>query len=188
MIGPFGGYGSFIRTEKNRSAYDIDASVDAKPAADVKVIAYMPGCEVVMLDIPIQGTTSERQLPCKPLAWIPLHGQISPASLIQAQPVEIEIEYLALWDHRFFGIMDGLVTSIRLGTVLSRENGEFDIQLPDFYNQASMREGAFGFTLRGAGGRHLRGRLEPTPGGPIPYRLEVRSSYAPGVQFIAKPE
>jgi hypothetical protein len=57
MIGPFGGYGDFVRTEKGRSAYDIVASVDEKPTANVKVIAYFPGCEIATLEIPMQGTT-----------------------------------------------------------------------------------------------------------------------------------
>ena len=108
MIGPFGGYGDFVRAEKGRSTYGIVASLVGKPAANVKVIAYLPGCEIATLEIPTQGTNLSRSLSCKLLGRILLRGQISPISITQDyQPAEVEVDYLAMWDHQFFSIMDG---------------------------------------------------------------------------------
>ena len=74
MIGLFGGYGDLVRTEKGRSTYDVVASLDGMAGANVKVIAYLPGCEIATLEIPMQGTTLSRPLPCKGLGRILLRG------------------------------------------------------------------------------------------------------------------
>lgn len=95
MSGSFGGYGASVRAEKDRPSYDIAASVHGKPATEVKVIAYLPGCEIDTLDIPVQGTTLQWRLSCKPLGSIWLHGQISPASITRGQATEVEVSYLA---------------------------------------------------------------------------------------------
>src|SRR5262245_60298453 len=42
MTGPFGGYGGFVRPEKQRRGYEIEASVEGRPADELKVIAYLP--------------------------------------------------------------------------------------------------------------------------------------------------
>lgn len=53
MGGSFGGYGNYVKAGEARSTYEIDASVDGKPATSIKLIAYLPGCEIVTLDIPV---------------------------------------------------------------------------------------------------------------------------------------
>lgn len=186
MTGSFGGYGGFVRTETNRASYDIDASVDGKPATRVKVIAYLPGCEVVTLDIPLQHTTAERQLPCKPLGQISLHGQISPVAITQEEPAEVEVLYLAFWSHRFFGIFDGPVTTLRLGIVIPDENGHFEVDLPDFYSQTNMGDGGFQFLLRHRTTANIIAFLRPAEEDTGPHGLKVRSSYPPVVQFMAE--
>ncbi len=118
MVGSFGGYGTYVKPAKGQSAYEINAFVDGKPARDVKVIAFLPGCEIVTLDIPMQGETQERQLTCEPLEWIVFSGQISPVSITREKPAEVEVVYLAPWAHQFFGIIDGIVSSFRLGAVV----------------------------------------------------------------------
>src|SRR5215469_17534989 len=131
MSGPFGGYGSFIKAGKDLTAYKIHASVDGRPATNVKLIAYLPGCRIVTLDIAVSRTTPEQPLECQPLGTLPLHGQLVPASMTQNQTVEIEVSYLALWSHQFFGVWDWPVTTIHIGTVIPDQNGQFQVELPD---------------------------------------------------------
>ncbi len=103
MTGAFGGYGSFVRAEKGRNSYDIDDSVDGKQATNIKFIVYLSGCEIVTLDIPVVEANLSRSLPCKKLATQPVHSRVSPALLIQEDgAAEIKVEYLAMWDHRFW--------------------------------------------------------------------------------------
>ena len=187
MTGPFGGYGRSVKTEKNQSRYDIDASVDGKPAATIKVIAYLPGCEIVTLDIPLKSTAVEQRLGCKPLGWVVLHAQVFPVSITQEQPTEVEVIYLAEWSNRFFGITDGMVTPIRLGTVVPDEHGQFEFKLPNLAKQTTLGEGVFRFGLRRRNNWNRIASLRPAEpslnsfGG-----LKVRSSYSPVVQFMAE--
>jgi hypothetical protein len=37
-----------------------------------------------------------------------------------------------MWDHRFFGIADGMVTAIPITTAIPDQNGNFEVTLPDF--------------------------------------------------------
>jgi hypothetical protein len=98
-------------------------------------------------DIQVQSQTVSQQLLCVPLAQKILHGQITPASITQ-QPSEVEVTYLAMWDHCFFGIADGLVTTIPVATAIPDQNGNFEVTLPDFSAQANLGEAEFRFTLR----------------------------------------
>jgi hypothetical protein len=186
MIGPFGGYGGFVRTEKGRSTYDVVASVDGNAPASVKVIAYLPGCEIATLEIPTQGTTLSRSLSCKPLGRILLRGQISPISIIQDHPpAEVEVEYLAMWGHQFFGIMDGPVTSLHVATVVPDEKGQFEVAVPDFSKQPNLGEGEFQFILRQTTTGNIIAFLRPTSVERGDVGLKVRPSYPPLTQFLA---
>ena len=186
MIGPFGGYGDFVRTEKGRSTYDVFTSVDGKVAASVKVIAYLPGCEIATLEIPTQGTTLSRSLSCKLLGRILLRGQISPISITQDyQPAEVEVGYLAMWDHQFFGIMDGPVTFLHVATVIPDEKGQFEVAVPDFSKQTNLSEGEFQFILRQTATGNIIAFLKPTSEDSGAVGLKVRPSYPPLTQFLA---
>jgi hypothetical protein len=88
MLGPFGGYGGYVTAEKGRVSYDIPASVNGKPAGAVKIIAYLPGCEIAKLEITMQGASEARNLPCKALGRVPLHGRILPVSVVQTPGIE----------------------------------------------------------------------------------------------------
>lgn len=186
MSGPFGGHGERVKAERNRLSYNIDASVDGQAAARIKVIVYLPGCEITTLDIPLQGATVERQLPCKPLGWLLLRGQILPVSITQEQPTRVEVVYLAVWSNRFFGIFDGPVTTIRIGAVVPDENGQFEVRLPDFSQQMNLGDGEFDFVLRRARGGNIVASLRPAEATSTTYALKVSSSYPPLIQFIAE--
>jgi hypothetical protein len=186
MVGPFGGNGLALKMEKDRPSYDIDASVDGKQATNIKVIAYLPGCEIATFDIPVRGKSLERQVPCKPLGSISLQGQIFPVSTTQEQPTEVDVNYLAVWSHKFFGICDGPVTTIHLGTAVLDENGGFSTKLPDFSKQVDLGEGVFEFILRQAHGGNIIAFLKPEES-ISPYGgLKVQSSYSAVVTLIAE--
>ena len=186
MGGSFGGYGGYVRAGKNRTTYEIDASVDGKPATNIKLIAYLPGCKIATLNIPLLGATQERRLPCKPLGRISLRGQIFPVFITQEQPTEVEVAYLAMWDHQFFGIYDGMVTTIRLGTVVPDANGQFEVKLPNLHKQMNLGEGEFQFILRHPTSGNILAFLKPTVAGASSDSLKVDSSYPSVVLFMAE--
>ncbi len=91
MIGEFGGYGSYIPVEKDKLAYTFIAAVEGKPARTVKIIAYIPGCAITTLALSVSRESLSRTLTCKPLGFIPLHGQISPPAIVRRRPVAVKV-------------------------------------------------------------------------------------------------
>ena len=185
MTGPFGGYGSYVTSQKGRVSYDIPASVDGKPAGEVKIIAYLPGCEIAKLEITMQGVSEARTLSCKALRTVPLHGRILPVPVAQTAGMEVEIRYEADWDHEFFGIKDGMVTTIHIASVSPDEDGRFEVELPDFFKQADLGQGSFQFMLRNKDSGNIVATLKPEKVPPFFGGLPISSSYAPLVQFSA---
>jgi len=187
MGGAFGGSGSFVKAEKGKHSYAIDASVDGIPAGSIKIIAYLPGCEIVTIDLQLHGEESLQQLVCKPMGSVSLHGQIFPVSITQDQPVEVEVTYLAEWSHRFFGICDGPITTIHVGTVVPDENGKFLVELPDLNRQTDLGEGKFELKLRNRTSWNIIAWLKPADTSANPFGLlRVRASYSPLEQFMAE--
>jgi hypothetical protein len=185
MSGSFGGYGSYVTAEKGRVSYDIPASVDGKPAGAVKIVAYLPGCEIVKLEITMQAKQEVRTLPCEPLGRVSMHGRILPIAVAQTPGIELEIRYEADWDHEFFGIADGMVTTIHVATVTPDEDGRFEAEVPDFFKQSGLGQGSFQFTLRNTVNRNIVAMLRPTNMPRFFGGLAIRPSYTPFVELSA---
>ncbi|HEV2400181.1 MAG TPA: hypothetical protein VGS27_24800 [Candidatus Sulfotelmatobacter sp.] len=186
MTGPFGGYGGFVTPARDRLSYQIIAAVDGKLAERVKLIAYAPGCQIETLDIQVQSQTVSRQLSCVPLAQTILRGQIMPTPIMQ-QPSEVEVAYVAMWDHRFFGIADGPVTTFHVATAIPDQSGRFEVSLPDFSVQANLGEAEFRFTLREIKTGNIIASLSPAEDAPAPRGLRVEASYPPLIRFSSIP-
>lgn len=184
MTGPFGGYGSAVSPERGQSSYTIVASQDGNNANRLKLIAYFPGCEIETLDIQVP-TAGSQELACRPIRQITLHGQIAPASIVSQQS-EIEVSYLAVWDHKFFGIADGPVTTIRVATAVPDANGVFSVSLPDLHSQAGLCDGEFHFTLRQIHTGNIVALLIPIDVRSEWHDLKVQASYPSPVHFSAE--
>lgn len=187
MTGPFGGFGSFVGPENGRSMCEIVASVDGKPANRVKIIAYAAGCQIETFDIPMVSQTTSQQFSCIPLKQKTLRGQITPPPITQ-RATEVEVTYLAMWDHQFFGIGDGFVTAIPIATGIPDQNGNFEVTLPDLGAQSNLGEAALMFTLNELKPRKRLGTLSPENHGRDPLSLKVASSYPPLIRFSLIPD
>lgn len=185
MLGTFGGYGGHVTREKGRVSYDIPASVNGKSAEVVKIIAYMPRCEIAKLEIAMVGPSEIRTIPCKELGQVPLHGRILLVSTGQTPGLEVEIRYEADWDHEFFGIADGMTTSIQIATVIPDEDGRFEVELPDFFSQAGLGKGSLQFLLRNKSSGNIMAILKPVNMSQYFGGLAIRSSYEPFALFSA---
>jgi hypothetical protein len=186
VLGPFGGYGGYVRAEKDRESYDIDPYVDDQPAKDIKVISYLPGCEITAFEVTLSDMPVERRLDCHPLGTISFRGRALPVSMIRNRDLEIEVRYLADWSLGFFGIFDGAETQIRLGSVRPDWDGKFEIMLPDFYQAALSRNGEFEFILREVRTGNIISFLRPTEGmSRSRDSLSVQASY-PTIEFTAE--
>ena len=185
MTGAFGGYGVLIGGKPNVETYTIDAGVGDSPAVDVKVIAWLPGCEMPAFDVKVQEQKIERSLECKPLSSVHFKGQLTPGRVLVpvGKPVEITVDYLAEWSHRFFGIYDGMVPQFRVGASSMNDQGFFEISLPDLATQPGMTDGEFTFTLREKRTGNILAFLHPGQNGSVTHNLKVLHEYAPVEYF-----
>ena len=188
MTGPFGGYGNWVKAESKHTAFEIEASVDDKPAADVKVIAWLPGCEITTHDISIEHEKEEIQLSCKPLHLVNFEGQLFPNSILADRRTEIEVTYLADWAFRFFDIADGAVPLFRLGKTSPDPDGNFQIKLPDLTTQVRITDGEFQFILREKGTGNIVARLKPMDTATTPGNLKILPEYPAVIRFATEPQ
>lgn len=186
MVGPFGGYGMWVKADKNRTAYEIDASVEGQAAGNLKVIAWLPGCEIITLEIPIKTDKIERELTCKALSSVDFTGQIFPGGIANGRSTEVEANYLAVWSHRFFGLYDGPVTTFYIGKVIPDIYGIFHIKLPDLASQSGMSEGQLDFILREKPTGNIIAFLKPIDVSANSRWLKVVHEYPSMVRFAAE--
>ncbi len=180
LEGPFGGYGQVIRPKTGQRAFDIAAGVDTQPAVNVKVIAYLPACQYVRLDLPIEDRTTTKDLRCSPLGTRRLRGKI--LGPIIDGPLAIDVTYDPLWSHGFFGIADGMTATVHVARV-TIARGEFTVDLPDLVSEGV---GFFDFTLIDLStGR--ASTLTPVQNGKTADPLRAQASYEAPVEFAVEP-
>jgi hypothetical protein len=195
MVGPFGGSGGSTEQRAGLHSYEITASVEGKAATEIKMMVYTAGCEIQTFVVPLADDSRVKQeFECRPARSVMLSGQIVPNDLVRDKNAELVITYLAFWAQEFFGILDGAVAEIRLATVSPDANGMFQVDLPQFSEDASASSSQPRASL------HLLLRDSKT-WNPIAYNLEpevpelrsedhslrIRSDYPSGLKFTAWP-
>jgi len=149
LIGPFGGYGGFVREEENVHSYEIETSVKGKPASQIKIVVYAPGCRFQLFKFPMYKETDLKvKFACLPLPSVTLSGQIPPDEMVQNRRAELVISYTAYWMCDLFGLMDCLITEFDVTSVVPNANGEFQVELPDFAVDPTPSSFKGGATLR----------------------------------------
>jgi len=165
LYGPFGAYGVSGELKPQSQSVEIPLSVKGQPASEVRLFAWVSGCEVLTFDISLQALDVQKTYSCTPLASVTLIGQVKDTGLLRKQAAEIQVVYLAEWACEFFGLQDCAVPEIVLSVVKPDERGQFEIQLPDFAADpiaADLRPGSgFQLTLREAKSWNLISFLEP---------------------------
>ena len=110
LTGPFGGFGSYVRTSADVREYAVDTSRDRHPAEAIKLIVYCPGYQVVLFDQRIaDGPTETLPIQLEPLEWSRLSGRV--LGIANPQRVSVDVICLADWSHAFFGQFDGPIAS-----------------------------------------------------------------------------
>ncbi|MBO0857578.1 MAG: hypothetical protein J2P21_03815 [Chloracidobacterium sp.] len=140
MTGAFGGSGGPVRTKPVLHGYVIDTSYENKPAETLKIIVYCPGYGLELINVPSLAASSAdgAYVRLKPLPSVQLSGRIVAPEGSARKDFKIEVSYLAFWDHEFFGIADGFVTTIKLASVDMRPDGSFSVAIPDFARDPSL--------------------------------------------------
>ncbi|MGA9668972.1 MAG: hypothetical protein WBQ94_07175, partial [Terracidiphilus sp.] len=122
-------------------------------------------------------------LACRPMRSTHIRGQIFPLPITPGQAAEVQVSYVADWSNRFFGIADGMVMAVNLGTAELDSAGEFQIDVPDFVTQEGLGDGHFDFSLNEPKPGSTTALLRPA-GAKSPW-LDVSPSYPPLIRFVA---
>ena len=192
LTGPFGGYGGYAERRLPSHSYEIKTSVESRPATEIKMVVYAPGCRIQTFDLLItQGSHVKQEFICQPLPRVTLSGQIIPSEMVRNPNTELTVSYMAYWEHEFFGIWDGFVLEFQLATVRPQADGNFQVTLPDFSDDtrgsSSFPQGAsLRLMLRDSETlNHISWQLEPE-GADLTSEdghLRIRPFYPSGLKF-----
>jgi hypothetical protein len=148
------------------------------------------GCQFELLSVDLKATSNRTSnFGCRPLPTISLSGRILPLPT-DAGPLDIEILYLAAWDHAFFGFGDGAVQQFRVGTAPLNAAGEFQVDIPGFSKDivtTQMLEAYLDVLVVGHSGGDLVQKVLPAR--ELRYQnvgLKILSRYDSGLSFSAR--
>jgi hypothetical protein len=191
LTGPFGAYGSFVRTKAGVWEYKIDTSYEGKPADSLRAVIYCPGYQVETINYPSLAALQDRsaELQLKSLATVPLTGKVVLPAGILADEVRVEVRLSALWECEFFGLVDCPVPSYgKVASAEVAEGGGFSVALPDFAHDPIVstykRPGDFRFTVSECKSARYLFRLRPEGSTGAYIGLSVAPWYLSGKVFV----
>jgi hypothetical protein len=180
MTGPFGGAGEFGLTFSGSSSIRIPTSQKDSQANNFKLVAYIPGCQLVSIDIEILNSLQAQNLPCEPLQWVTLRGQIEKELIRDGADAVIRFDYEADWADRFFGVADGPAPEFIIARVAPDKDGNFEIRLPDF---SKLDDGMFHASLFDLQSTEQLATLTSVPGGDAFGGFKPSASYPSLIVF-----
>jgi hypothetical protein len=136
LKGGFGGYGDFIDpTQASGKELFLPIDRDGRRATSLRAVVYTKGCELATFALdPLPPGPSRVRFECRKLRTIHLRGTV--VGYPRPSELTVRLRYLAFWSHGFFGIMDGPVLLLPIAEVAPDQDGRFDVDLPDFANDA----------------------------------------------------
>jgi hypothetical protein len=188
LTGSFGGYGSFIRTDRKGCEFQIPTSEDGKMAKTLKLIVKGPKYKTLIFDFPsldVNGGRIEAKL--EPHTQIEFKGKISSTEPITDNWMQLTVFYVANWKCDFYQLMDCFLGPDRIATADIDAEGGFRVLLPDFASDTALAgfpdKGRFNFFIsdRKGGNRvyDLRPELNRSD-------IPVASKYPGTILFVAK--
>ena len=189
--GSFGGYGEYVFEKSGEHRILLHTVVKGITATSLKAIVYVPGCQIVTIDVSgLARSRHEFSFQCTSLPTLTLRGKIVPAGAITEPSAIVDVQYVASWSFRFFGIEDGSPAMFRIATVPLQTGSTFRAELPDFSkdpvcnaDRASQPDTGFSFTARNSKTWNILGRLAPPNARWSFDNLPIQSDYPEEVVF-----
>lgn len=169
IAGKFGGYGERGFEKSGGHRILLHTQVKGTSAESLKAIVYVPGCQIVTVDVPdLVKSTREMGFHCRSLPAVAFRGRIAPGTVVTDPKAVVDISYEAFWSLRFFGIADGSPSIFHIATAPLEPGSIFHAELPDLSKdpltkagKASPREAGFRFTARDSDTWNILGILVP---------------------------
>jgi hypothetical protein len=191
LTGDFGGYGDYKIEQDGENKILIHTEVEGKPAKSLKAVLYAPHCHIQTVSVDdLRESRREDEFHCIPLGEIELRGKFDRDASDQDRKLEIRVSYLGSWGHAFFGISDGQVLTLEMGSAFVQRDGSFHMALPNFAEDIDSRfqreNEAFWMVVRDSETRNIVAGLEAPASLSIYGQLKIVSSYPSEVDFVAK--
>jgi len=190
LTGAFGGYGSFVPDSDEDGAYRIPLEQDGRMATSLKAILYAQGCQFTILSVDLlSDSTRTATFGCQALSSITLAGKVL-AAPSSTRALDVEVRYLSSWDHKLFGIKDGMIQSFSVGKAPLKAGGRFQIQIPDFSRDRvtiEMQEAFLELLVVEHSTWNIVERVLPS--GDLQYEgvgLKILSSYNSEISFVGR--
>src|SRR5262249_15059205 len=150
--GEFGGYGSSTADQGPGETIVIRTGVQGKSAKTFKLIAYAPGCQLVLLTVDdLSSSNRKGEFQCQKLPTLELRGRLDILDFTQHPALQVQVLDVCRWAMPFFGIADGAISPLSLGKAAVASDGTFTIEVPDFVNDPSWprlsEDAGFSFML-----------------------------------------
>lgn len=190
MEGEFGGVGGSVETKPETRSYVIAASVEGKPARDIKIVVYAPGCEFQIFHLSLLPASTHQISPvCTKVHTARVWGHVEPQQILSGPPAHIQVLYMAEWMCSFYGLADCMVAQYKVATATLDGDRNFSVELPGFephvFYSSDRSSSGYKFILREDKTGNIRAWLTANEYQHAGGDLEVRSSY-PSLIFTAR--
>jgi hypothetical protein len=140
IAGPFGGYlAAGLRT--NVRDIPLAVTVGEARARSAKAIVFCPGYGFALVDLPAVGASrTVVQIDLTPRSEVALRGTIAFPDPAATPGLRLRLRYVMYWAHGFFGITDGMVPFVALGTHPVNADGSFELLVPDVATDPALTD------------------------------------------------
>jgi len=188
LTGDFGGFGGYKVDQDGDNAILIHTEVDRKPAKGLKAVLYAPDCQIQTLSVADLSTSSrEGEFHCVPVGETRLQGKFSRDPATLDREMEVQIRYLGVWAHGFFGIQDGFVLSLDIAKSSVEQDGSFEVYLPNLAGSGELppkqQNADFQVLLIDANSGNILAQLKPLATLSSRGNLKILPSYPQTVEF-----
>lgn len=139
--GEFGGIVGAPVRDAGDGVLAIRTGVAGKPATSLKAALWCRGFAMALVDVALSESSTYRHLVrLSPIAPIEIAGQVQPpADGVSLAGATLRVWYVADWLCGFFNLQDCGVPQWEVAVGRIGPNGEFRIQVPDFFRDPTVR-------------------------------------------------
>lgn len=167
IVGNGGGYGGPTAATRKSTAISVAGNkirfktpeMSGQPPKTVKLLAYAPGCQFVILTENLSNSSREADFRCQQLPTLQLHGRVDIHDFPE-QDLEVEGQYRCRMAVPFRYPKESDVVPLSVGKAAVATDGTFTMEVPDFVVDPSWSQVAHYASLQfvlldAKAGKHL---------------------------------
>ena len=188
ITGAFGGYASFVSTDKRLFYYEVPLSYKGKPAQSLKLTIKGARCTTQTFEFPeISSEGRSLSVRLRRAATVEFSGRLDPLGRTSEDRPLVTVAYWAHWKCEYLGLPDCLLAPLHIARLDVKADGTFTARLPDLANDPALSQfknkGAFELFIRNPRTGEVVKSLRPNNGNGS-REIPVAASY-PGENTFA---